>query len=148
MKAPVGVVGIAAGLAIGVIVVACAQQVDQGEWQRRVDKRNVITALWTQIRDWRREAHMGVEPAPQLIFQMRGQAVSAVARTCPDGHQVPTTCSDVCGLADAICDNAEAICSIATELGNDDFAVEKCNSAKASCREAKQRCCNCSGGAP
>ena len=34
-------------------------------------------------------------------------------------------------------------------LGKTDHdAQDKCTSAKASCREAKQRCCNCSGDAP
>ena len=68
---------------------------------------------------------------------------------CADDHKVPTTCDDVCSLADAICDNAEAICTIADELGkDDDFAQDKCTSAKASCREAKQKCCGCSSENP
>ena len=38
---------------------------------------------------------------------------------------------------------------IADDLGkDDDYAQEKCTSAKASCREAKQRCCNCSESTP
>jgi hypothetical protein len=64
---------------------------------------------------------------------------------CSEGHKVPPSCDDVCNLADAICDNAEAICTIAGELGkDDDFAQDKCSSAKGSCREAKQKCCGCS----
>lgn len=109
------------------------------------DKRTEIIALWTQIRDWRREANMPLEPAPQTVFEMKNKSVKNAQRVCPDGHTVPTTCNDVCNLADAICDNAERICEIAAELGPDDkLGVEKCASAKGSCREAKQRCCDCS----
>jgi hypothetical protein len=60
----------------------------------------------------------------------------------------PTTavCTDTCNLKDAICDNAESICRIAGELGNDDWADKKCSSAKASCKEATQKCCECTAG--
>lgn len=109
------------------------------------DQRTEIIALWTQIRDWRLEANMPLDPAPQSVFEMKRQTVKSAERVCPDGHKVPTTCNDVCNLADAICDNAERICDIAAELGPEDkLGVEKCESAKGSCREAKQRCCNCS----
>lgn len=114
------------------------------DWQIRMQKENQVTALWTQIRDWRREAGMDVDPSPTLI-SAPPKTVSDAKRVCPDSHKVPATCSDICSLADAICDNAEAICGIADELGKqDDFAQGKCTSAKASCREAKQRCCGCS----
>jgi hypothetical protein len=145
-RVPTGALGVVAGIVAGVIVVACARPLNPTpEWQRAQAKRGEITALWTQIRDWRREAHMGVEPSPQLIFQMRGQPLSSSVRACPDAHQVPPTCGDVCDLGESICDNAERICTIAAELGNDDFSADKCNSAKASCNEAKQRCCTCAG---
>ena len=52
-------------------------------------------------------------------------------------------CADVCELGGAICENAEDICAIATELGDDAWAKDKCDSAKASCREAQERCCQC-----
>lgn len=138
-----------AGLAVACIVVACARQSVPPEWQRRQQKMTEITTLWAQIRDWRRAAHMDLDPTPADVFQWASRPVSEAARVCPDGHGVPGTCSDVCNLADAICDNAEAICGIADELGKADHdAQEKCTSAKASCREAKQRCCNCSADSP
>ena len=52
-------------------------------------------------------------------------------------------CADVCELGSAICENAEDICAIAAELGDDAWAKDKCDSAKASCREAQERCCQC-----
>jgi hypothetical protein len=112
-------------------------------------KDNEITALWTQIRDWRREAHMELEPTRQNIFQWRDRSIPEAKNVCPEAHPVPPTCNDVCSLAENICDNAEAICILADELGKDDeYAQGKCANAKASCREAKQRCCTCSGGSP
>jgi len=113
--------------------------------QPQQDKRAEIIALWTQIRGWRQEAGMGLDPSPQTVFEMKRQTVQGAERVCADGHQVPQTCNDVCNLADAICDNAERICDIATELGPDDkLGQEKCESAKGSCREAKKNCCGCS----
>lgn len=138
--------GIALGLGIATTIAACVKgATPTPEWQRRQQKMNEITALWTQIRDWRREAHMELDPSPATLFQWRDRTVREAARVCPDGHEVPSSCDEVCNLSDAICDNAEAICGIATELGpKDELAQEKCQSAKASCREAKQRCCGCS----
>ena len=104
-----------------------------------------ITALWTQIREWRREAHMPLDPLPQTLTMMANRPAKDARLTCPDHHAVPKSCNDNCNLADDICDNAERICQIADELGkDDDYSQGKCASAKASCREAKQRCCDCS----
>jgi hypothetical protein len=137
--------GLALAGLIALVFLSCVRgpiQVD-----KRSDKHDQITALWTQIRDWRREAHMDLDPAPQAVFQLGSRTVKEAARVCADNHPVPETCNDVCNLADAICDNAEAICNLADDLGKqDDYAQEKCANAKASCREAKQRCCTCSGG--
>jgi hypothetical protein len=109
-------------------------------------KRNEITALWTQIREWRREIpNLALDPSPQTVFQLKLRSVKEAKAVCPDHHKVPQICNDVCNLADDICDNAERICALADELGKQDsFAQEKCSSAKASCSEAKQKCCGCS----
>jgi len=138
--------GVAIGFVLALAVVACARNPTMPkDYEVRRTKMDQVTALWTQIRDWRREAGMPVEPSPQSLLQMRGRTPNEAKRVCPDGHAVPKTCDDVCSLADAICDNAEAICGIAAELGKDDHqAQEKCASATASCSEAKQRCCACS----
>jgi len=134
-----------AGVALGVAIAACAQGSPRPvTWPRDLDKKNEITTLWAQIRDWRREAHMDVEPPEPLILALRSKTVhQARASACPDAHVVPPTCTDVCDLADAICDNAESICGIASEMPEDGWAREKCDSAKASCKEAKQACCGC-----
>lgn len=126
-----------------IVAIACGgpQKVDTTKQAQRSE----IIALWTQIRDWRLEAKMDLNPDPATLISIKGQSVKNAQRVCPDGHSVPTTCNDVCNLADAICDNAERICDIAAELGPDDkLGVEKCESAKGSCKEAKQKCCKCS----
>ena len=125
------------------IAAACAGRQQTGE----KITRDEITALWTQIRDWRREARLPVEPRREDVIAMSKTTVKAAEAVCPVGHTIPDSCGDVCSLADAICDNAESICGIADEL-NDPWAREKCDSAKASCREARQRCCRCDEDAP
>lgn len=132
--------GLCAGIAIG----ACVKNKSGALDQQRIDRKNEITALWTQIRDWRREAGLEVEPTSRSLTEVRSLPFSRVRRErlCPEAPP-PPACEDVCSLADAICDNAESICGIAAELAPDEWAAEKCTSAKASCREAKQRCCSC-----
>jgi len=136
-----GVALAAASVAIAGIV-ACARPQPRTN-ETRLQKLNEITALWAQIRDWRREAHMELDPAPLTMSQWRGRTVPEAARVCSESQRVPPRCDDVCSIGDAICDNAERICTLADQLGNDHLAQEKCTSAKASCREAKQRCCSC-----
>ena len=136
------VLALACGLAIA--VAACVSKPPVVDPMIAQAKRQEITALWTQIRDWRREGGMQVEPLPSSLPQYTSMSVPEAARVCPETHAVPKECDDRCSLADAICDNAERICTLADELGKgDQLAQEKCSSAKASCREAKQRCCAC-----
>ena len=137
---------VAAGLVLVVTAGGCARPIEvEPDWSKRRAKMNEITTLWAQIRGWRGELHMDLEPTPGDMFQSRGRSPKEVESVCPESHQVPKVCGDVCSLADDICDNAEAICAIASQLGkNDHDAQDKCTSATASCSEAKQRCCNCS----
>jgi hypothetical protein len=132
---------VVAAVALMLFAFSCA-----GAQRNATDPRkNEITALWTQIRDWRREANLPVEPRREDVNSIRFTPVKEVQRVCPEGHNVPETCNDVCSIADAICDNAESICILADELGKKDtWAQDKCASAKASCRDAKKKCCGCS----
>jgi hypothetical protein len=112
-------------------------------------KQNEITALWTQIRDFRREAGLPVDPRREEVISIERVTFDQAKHVCPDAHVVPPRCENVCDLAEAICDNAESICILADELGKDDkWAQDKCSSAKASCREAKKLCCKCSETEP
>ena len=135
------ILGVALAAAV-VGIIACARP-PHPTTETRMQKLNEITTLWAQIRGWRREAHMELDPAPLTMSQWRGRTVPEAARVCSEALRVPPRCGDVCSLGDAICDNAERICTLADELGNDHLAQDKCTSAKASCREAKQRCCSC-----
>jgi hypothetical protein len=59
-----------------------------------------------------------------------------VAQTNPD-------CEDICTLADSICENADRICALADQLADDEWAIQRCASGRASCERATQRCCDC-----
>lgn len=134
--------GVAAGFALALVIVACMGSPKPAKPNGRIEAITQITALWTQIREWRREAGMKVDPSPQTMLEMRDRSLKEAQRVCPDTYPITKQCEDICSLADAICDNAEAICDLADQLGKDDHqAQEKCTSAKASCKEAKQRCC-------
>lgn len=137
------------GVVLAAAVGACIKDPKPHTPPEHDTMRNEITALWAQIRDWRREAKMDLDPPAPMLIQLEGRTVSEAARACAEHHDEPKECHDVCNLANAICDNAEAICDLADKLGKDDrYAQGKCTSAKASCREAKQRCCGCSMGDP
>jgi hypothetical protein len=150
--------GIGLGLLASILIFACAQAphrtVERAgskepqltpEMLQDWRKRNEIDQLWIQIRDWRHEEKMEIDPPQQLQQQFRTKNVKEARRVCPDDNPPPKTvkCNDTCMLADAICGNATRICELADQLGKNDPAQEKCASAKASCREAKQRCCDC-----
>lgn len=136
---------IASAIALVVVNACGGQQRPQGNEV----KRDEILGYWMQIRGWRHEAHMDLEPSPMTLNQIRFKTVKDAEKVCVENHNVPTKCNDICSLADDICDNAESICRIADELGkDDDFAQGKCTDSKASCHEAKQKCCGCSSESP
>ena len=145
MRAPAS--GVALGLAIGLVLelglvlglAACAHPPHRTA-ETRLQKLNEITTLWAQIRGWRREAHMELDPAPLTMHQWRTRTVPEAARVCPESLRAPPRCDDVCSLGDAICDNAEQICIISGELDDNLWAHDKCTSATASCRELQQLC--------
>ncbi|HEV7556383.1 MAG TPA: hypothetical protein VGO00_13040 [Kofleriaceae bacterium] len=142
--------GLGVGLAIALWMFACGgphppHDCSRGSecWQETT--RAEILSSWTEIRQWRHEAHMDLDPKVSDVMQLRSKTVEQVKPLCAVGHTEPPACNDVCSLGHDICDNAEHICKLADELGKeDDFAQQKCSSAKASCREAEQRCCDCS----
>jgi hypothetical protein len=141
--------GILLGLAITVVVLSCAQGPRPSNGlEYRIEKMNEITQLWTQIREWRGEAKMPLDPAITTLNEYREKSVKDAQRVCTENHKVPKPCEDTCTLSGHICTNAELICKIADDLGKHDRAQEKCTSAKASCREAKKKCCDCSSKPP
>ena len=104
--------------------------------------RREIAARAEQIRQWRLDAQLDGEPAPEAVRAMSVVAVADAAGTCA-APPAAGACRDVCSLGDSICDSAEAICGLAEQLVGDAWAAEKCDSAKASCRDAEERCCTC-----
>lgn len=139
------VLGLALGILLGVVLSCGGPQ----HGNNGLDERIEIANLWTQIRQWRSEAHMDLDPPSFEFGEVRDRTVREIAeRACPENHNVPTTCNDICSVADNICDNAERICDLAVKLKSDTFAQGKCSSAKASCSEAKKRCCACSAKPP
>ncbi|HSR97761.1 MAG TPA: hypothetical protein VLM79_11960 [Kofleriaceae bacterium] len=52
-------------------------------------------------------------------------------------------CKDVCTLSTSICNNQQKICDLARQLVGDDWAANKCESARGSCKAANESCCTC-----
>lgn len=52
-------------------------------------------------------------------------------------------CQSACTISTSICNNQQRICDLAKQLAGDDWAVNKCESARASCRAANESCCSC-----
>jgi hypothetical protein len=138
--------GVIAGAALGAIVVACATvpKTPPPEWEKRMVQLQEIDRLYSEIRVFRSDMKLELEPPVTLQNAFRTKSTKEARAVCPDNHKIPATCDDSCRLSSHICENSELICKIADELGPQDRAQEKCTSAKASCREAKQRCCDCS----
>ena len=140
---------LAAGVALAAAVGACSSRPPRPPTSTSIPmlddqgQREEITALWTQIRQWRLDAQLGVEPDAAAVAAMSERSVADAAATCASPTPAAGTCREVCDLGDAICDNARAICRIANDLAGDVWAQGKCASAKASCHEAEARCCGC-----
>lgn len=136
--------GLLLGAAVGLGLVACAsgpQAMPTAEVELR---KKEVQDYWMQIRDWRVDIGLTADPMGR---QGPGPAVPPVRRKCETTREPSTdTCQDVCNLKDAICDNADSICRIARQLEGDSWAQGKCKSARASCDEARQRCCECTVG--
>lgn len=64
--------------------------------------------------------------------------------TDPQCHPASTDrCTGACTLSTSICSNQQKICDLANQLPGDDWAANKCESAKASCKAAHDNCCRC-----
>ena len=129
------------GAILGAVVAACAGNKAPMVATTEVDlRKKEIQDLWIQIRDWRVDHQWSAEPAAG----MRVPGLLKDIRRCKaPGEPSTDVCQDICTLKDAICDNAQSICRIAGELAGDPWADEKCKSAKASCKESTEKCCEC-----
>jgi hypothetical protein len=142
--------GVLIGLGLALAIAACAQgsraPVAAGPMGDVDRRKQEITKFSNEIREWRKDK--GMSPDPTIDLTRRPDIIQnsvAKIRQCPTEEAPPKTeeCTEVCTLKDDICDNAESICRIADQLGDDAWARGKCNSAKASCKEATEKCCGC-----
>jgi len=107
-----------------------------------------IDALDRQIADEMARAHV---PPPATATCTGASCATAMSQpfatpmaTDPECHPAKTeTCTSACTLSTSICSNQQKICDLATQLVGDDWAANKCESAKASCRAAHDSCCSC-----
>lgn len=125
-----------ATLALVVVACATAPRKSAGPDEIRIAKRQQLIQLEAEIRSYRAELKLPPKPDPRYF-----QLPQPPAR--PQAQPQSDKCIDACNLADYICQAAEDICRIAGELGNDDWANEKCESARASCAEARKNCQEC-----
>jgi hypothetical protein len=107
------------------------------------DPRAEIERLWREVVADRAGIGLPPEVAPDALERMSAQPVSEARDSCERPDDPSVLCRDVCRLADSICDNAENICRLAGELGDDDWARDRCARATTSCGEAAERCCGC-----
>ena len=100
---------LAAGAAIAAALVACSTRAPGPQTSTSIPvlddqgQREEITALSTQIRQWRLDAHLGVEPAADVIAAMSERSVADAAATCATPTPTAGTCRDVCFELDIPC---------------------------------------------
>lgn len=136
--------GLLLGAGIGLGLTACASRAPMMPTAELELRKKEVQDYWMQIREWRVDIGLAADP---FARQGPGPAVPPNRGTCETTREPSTdSCQDVCNLKDAICDNAESICRIAKQLEGDTWAQGKCKSARASCDEARQRCCECTVG--
>ena len=138
--------GVLVGLGLAIAIAACASGRSSPSAVGGLDERKQdIQKHWNEIRQMRVEKGMSPDPLLDNRRPEFFQSPIAKIRQCPSEEDPPKSdeCIDVCGLKDEICDHAASICRIADQLGDDSWAQGKCRSAKASCKEATDKCCGC-----
>jgi len=112
------------------------------------DRHAEIDALDREIADALARGHV----TPQVTSSCRG-ATCATAMSEPFAVPAATDatchpaasdrCNDACTISTSICTNQQRICELAAQLAGDDWAANKCTSARASCQAARESCCHC-----
>jgi hypothetical protein len=127
-------------LAIVVAIVAGCGNPPEPVGPRPPDPRQEIARLFEEIAEWSVELQL-----PRRLDSRICQPPAPKPRPkpCELPAEPADACREVCGLAEHICENAEDICIIAGELEGDEWAAQKCASAKAACKRAERRCCGC-----
>jgi hypothetical protein len=114
------------------------------------DPRAQIDALDRQIANDMAKASLAPQPAVLCSGAACAAAMSApfMTPTTTDLQCRPAAaqrCTDLCALSTSICNNQQKICELAKQLSGDDWAANKCESARASCKAANDACCTCLG---
>ena len=112
------------------------------------DPRAEIAALDRDIAAALSRGQIAPPPAAACSGAACATAMSAPFATPtsadPACHPAPVErCTDACTLAASICRDQDRICELARQLAGDDWAANKCTSARASCQAAHERCCSC-----
>jgi hypothetical protein len=115
---------------------------------RGQDPRAEIEALDRQITDELARANVARPMTATCTGAACAEAMSQPFTTPrvadPQCHPASTDrCSDACTLSTSICNTQQKICALANQLAGDDWAANKCESAKTSCQAAHDRCCSC-----
>ncbi len=137
-----------ASRSLAAVIVACGgRQQTEPPWLSRQRKLDEMDQRLTQIRQWRHERGIPAEAPRERCLDLApaSRPLHQAKNVCrPRTTWCRRACGEICTLSDDICDNAEAICALADELGKDDKEGQaRCASGKASCHDAKQRCCDC-----
>jgi len=107
-----------------------------------------IDALDRQIADDLARAHVAVPATAMCTGPACATAMSQPFSTpaIGDARCRPAStdsCTDACTLSTSICTNQQKICDLAKQLAGDDWAANKCETARASCQAARDGCCSC-----
>ncbi len=114
----------------------------------RGDRHAEIDALDREIADALARAHVAVPAASSCSGETCATAMSqpfaVPAATDAACHPAASDrCTDACTISTSICGNQQKICELAQQLAGDDWAANKCTSARASCQAARASCCSC-----
>lgn len=153
--------GLGAGLALAA---ACLAAIACGAGSARSSAPPVAPGINAAPEVGPRDVHAEIEELDRSISAKlaRAQIPPPVATcsgaTCATAMSEPFTtpatdpncrpspgdrCSNLCTLATSICRDHERICRLAQQLGDDEWAANKCTQARASCQAAHDTCCEC-----
>ena len=74
-------------------------------------------------------------------MEVAAQPLALTDPQCKRGSS--EACETSCNLSGSICKNANRICELAKDMAGDDWAAQKCTSARKSCSDSNKKCCTC-----
>lgn len=134
--------------ALGLIASCAMQSSPKAAQAVQGDPRAEIEALDRQITD--ELARAGVAPPTSATCggatcaQAMATPFATPTQAEPSCRPAPSDrCRDACTLASSICDNQAKLCALAQQLTGDEWAANRCASARNSCQAAHAQCCGC-----